>query len=149
MRNFKNIVVTISLDQKSQHSLNKLQESTLFSQADNIYFVHIFTEKSRQFLNTTEINQSRENLKERITEKLTQLAHMAAPGHENTSGRPLGQCLFGANEKMKIIDFLKEVESDLVVSRTRGEQGIEGVFKSSFCFWLVEHAPCDVYIIRD
>lgn len=50
--------------------------------------------------------------------------------------------------KEKVIEYLKEVKADLVITATRGKHGIEGLFSSSFTDHLVKHAPCNVLTLR-
>ncbi len=126
----------------------KLKDSEMLNKAENIYLVHIFNEKSKKHLPQEIQNKDFTEIENYVIQKLHRLTDDLLPGHHNRSEERHSHCIFNINEKIKILDYLKEIKADLVISPTQGKQGIEGIFKDSFCFWLVEHAPCDVFVIR-
>ncbi len=56
--------------------------------------------------------------------------------------------IFHSEPKLSAVNYLKEVNADSCVTVTRGEQGAEGIFRDSFAYYLVAHAPCDVLVLR-
>ena len=148
MKNFKNIAILVSLDEKHVKELSELKDSELLSHADNIYFVHIFSERSKKDLPLSVDSHDFEDVKHFVMDRLKELCTELVPSHHNENDERHCHCLFNSSEKIKVLDYLEEVKADLVITSTKGEQGLEGVFKESFSFWLVEHAPCDVLVVR-
>jgi len=62
--------------------------------------------------------------------------------------RLITKCFFTYEEKEKIVEYLQEVNADLVVSATRGKSGLAGFFSSSFTEHLCKFSPCDVLVLR-
>lgn len=58
------------------------------------------------------------------------------------------RCFFTHNREEKILEYLKEVNADLVVTATRGKHGFAGFFSSSFTDYLCKFSPCDVLAMR-
>lgn len=56
-------------------------------------------------------------------------------------------CLFDANPKIAIKNYLENSGADLVVTSIR-KHGVEGLFVSSFTDYLTQYAPCDVYVVK-
>ena len=56
--------------------------------------------------------------------------------------------IYHQEAKLRALNYLKEKNADSCVVVTRGEQGVEGVFKNSFAYYLVANAPCDVLVLR-
>lgn len=148
MKRFKNIVVSVSLDGKSAKELFELKNSDLLGNADNIYFIHIYNERSKKYLPSTIDTNNFEEIENHVVQKLHELADELIHGHLNKSEQRHSHCLFNNDAKIKILDYLTRVKADLVIASTRGEQGLEGFFTDSYCNWLVEHAPCDVLVVR-
>lgn len=148
MKKFKNIVISVSLDKRCPEELSELKDSDLLSNADNIYLVHIYNDKSKKYLSGNINANNFEEVEDYIVKKLHGLTDHLVPGHFNKNNQRHSYCLFNSSAKIKILDYLKEIGADLIIASTKGEQGIEGFFTDSYCYWLVEHAPCDVLVVR-
>jgi nucleotide-binding universal stress UspA family protein len=61
----------------------------------------------------------------------------------------INKCFFEINREDKILNYLKEINADLVVTATRGKHGIDGFFSSSFTDFLCKFSPCDVLVMRE
>ena len=62
--------------------------------------------------------------------------------------RLISKCFFTYDHKEKMVEYLKEVNANLVVSATRGKSGLAGFFSSSFTEHLCKFSPCDVLVLR-
>ena len=57
-------------------------------------------------------------------------------------------CGFDNSPKEGIIRYLEEHNADLAIALTKEKHGLAGYFSSSFTDHLVNHAPCNVLVIR-
>ncbi len=62
--------------------------------------------------------------------------------------RLITKCFFTSDHKEKSVEYLKEVNANLVVSATRGKSGLAGFFSSSFTEYLCKFSPCDILVLR-
>lgn len=148
MKKFKNIAVSVSLNEDLLEDLKSYKDYELLNHADNVYFVHIYNQRSEQNLPDDVKGKDFDSIREYVLGELHKVAEALVPGHKNKDSDRHSQCIFMSDEKISILDYLDEVEADLVIAETRGEQGVTGIFKDSYCFWLVEHAKCDVLVLK-
>ena len=62
--------------------------------------------------------------------------------------RMVHHCGFDNSPKEGMIRYLKEHNADLAITLTKEKHGLAGYFSSSFTDHLVDHAPCNVFVIR-
>jgi nucleotide-binding universal stress UspA family protein len=142
---YESIVIDVSIDPAQLEQLRELKDNCFLKTAEKVHIVHIYNERSDKFL-PLEIGKTDKTAIERYING--ELENLKKEISEDAKGEWFCQTLYNADAKLKSVDFLKEVNADLVILATRGLQGLEGVFKDSFAFYLVENAPCDVYVLR-
>jgi nucleotide-binding universal stress UspA family protein len=143
---YDNVVIDVSIEKTQLELVKYLKNSPILRCAKNVHLVHIYNETCDEFLPVNIRNCDKKEIEAFISSTLTDLRDEIKP--EGSTGQWFTQTLFHADVKLHSIDFLKEVSADLVVSATRGQHGPSGFFKDSFTYFLVEHAPCDVYVLR-
>jgi nucleotide-binding universal stress UspA family protein len=60
----------------------------------------------------------------------------------------ISHCSFDSSPKEGMVSYLKEHKADLAIVLTREKHGLTSYFSSSFADHLVDHAPCNVLVIR-
>jgi hypothetical protein len=148
MNKIKNIVLSVNMDESSINEFRKLKNSQNLRAADNIHLIHIYNDKLKSNLPFSVNPDDFSEIEAYVTDRLHELTDELLPGHVNKVGDRHSLCVFNASEKLEIINYLDKVGADLVIVSTRRVKGLEGLSNNSFSFWLVEHAPCNVLIIR-
>jgi nucleotide-binding universal stress UspA family protein len=145
---YKNIVVLVSLDSQTSDDLKGLSAHPFLKETDNVYFLNIFNKRSEKHLPLNIDTKNREQVEEYITGVLKDIREATVNGHQNKNSTKHSRVFFDNNDKNRVLEYLSEIDADLVIVTTRGEQGVEGIFADSYSYWLVAHAPCDVFVIR-
>lgn len=145
---YKHIVIDVPLDPESLKQIFSLNHSPLFLKAKKVTLLTIYNEKMSNELPSHIVDKHDfPDIENHILSLLEEVKKNLIPSDVD----PLSWktvCLFNADTKRVSVEFLQEQKADIAIVATRGEQGIEGLFKDSFTFYLVESAPCDVYVIR-
>ena len=145
---YKTVVIEVSLDPKTIDQILTLKRSPILENAYSIHFVHIYnSELKPRYLELSEGKTDFEAIEKCVLDKLEEIKNEIIAGLD-VIGYSKTHCIFDRNVKLKAIQYIKEINADLVVAATRGMHGIEGMFTNSFSNFLVDHAPCDVHIIR-
>lgn len=129
VRNFKKINSDLDLSNAMIHIVN-LVEIKMYN-SDLVPYVYPYEEQYPA------IEQATVSILESLGESL---------GVQKN--RLITKCFFTYDEKDKIVEYLQEVNADLVVSATRGKTGLAGFFSSSFTEHLCKFSPCDVLVLR-
>ena len=141
----KNVAINISLNPKTFEQLESLVDSPILKSAKKVSLVHIYNKESQSSFLPCKNGHTLtlEDVEKHVTKKLSKFRELL---HLDTEIEI--KVIFNRDAKIKVLEYLEQNKTDLVVVSTRGEMGVEGLFKNSFSFWLVEHAPCDVYVVR-
>lgn len=142
----KKIVLACSMDEDFLENLGRLREMVRFNDFD-WYFVHIAL--SGYYLNdlvpfSFPDEKQRKEIEKIIGDKLNAYRDKIMP-EGNTA---IIECLFSTDPKVEMLNYLKEIEAQLVVVSTKAKAGIKNLFTSSFAEYMVRHSPCDVLVLR-
>jgi len=148
MNKINNIVLSVSMDELSIKNFSELKNSHNLGLADNIHFIHIYNEKLIHNLPSSLDCSDFGNVESYVVEKLHDLAKDLIPNHINEKGDRHSLCIFNSSEKIEILNYLERVCADLVIVSSRNEHVLEGLSPNSFSYWLIEHAPCNVLVLR-
>ena len=143
---YTSVVIEVSMEDSLLDQLKYLQNSPILKFADQVHFIHIYNDQSDTKFPVNIDSKSNSEVEKYISDKLKGLMDDLKP--DDVKGEWFFKVLFHSDYKLHTLQFLKEVKADLVVLATRGEQGIQGMFKDSLSFYLAENSPCDVYILR-
>ncbi len=145
---FKNITLPVIPENFCFDSYKKFfKENNIESGTVNL--VHIF--EIRNFINefsayTYPDEESTPKIKEQFLSMLKRFGEELFGNNPNLTLNCF--CLFDADPKKAMIDFLEERESDLVMVPTEGKHGITGFFHSSFAEHLCQFAKCPVLVLK-
>ena len=142
----KKVVICVSLkDEKQTKELEHLKGSGLLENC-HVQLVSIF--KIGRYMNELSFydypsSDQYDTIKSSVSEILESIGRNIAP----ESAKVESVCLFDANPKLKMRNYLEQEKIDLVISSIR-QHGVEGIFTSSFTDYLCRSAPCDVYVVK-
>ena len=145
---YDNVVIEASIENGSLDNLENLKNSPLLKNAKNVSIVSVYNEKMAKYLpchivdkkDFNEIQQSIEVILKDLRDKIIPVD--ANPAHWHV------EVIFNNDVKHMAVEFLRNRNADLAIISTRGFQGISGFFEDSFAFYMVQHAPCDVHVLR-
>lgn len=145
---YKNVVIDVSLEESCVDQLMSLKNSPVLRNADQVFIVTVYNETMKsclpvELIDHTDLEQIEKYAKSRLEDIKLELL----PDGVDSSGW-YTEVIFNKDAKRVALEYLTERKADLAVTTTRGEQGISGFFKDSFAFYLVQHSPCDVYVVR-
>lgn len=143
MSKFQNVVVELSCEKELFDRFKSLGGNPIIEQAENVHLISVFNEKQKNYL---PLNiETAEDIEEYFKNLHSEIESILSKG----SGAKFTSHLhLNANSTIDAVDFLKEIKADLVVTATRGDSGVKGVFQNSFTEFMVENSPCDIYVIR-
>lgn len=150
-KEFKNIVIAVSLNENSQNTLKTLKGNKIFQDA-RVHLVHtvtIYTYLNEISLNTYPADKDYPTIEKLVNGYLQQLETEIFSDEDAKPASIENHCRFHTNPKHDMIELLKEEKADLVVVATRGKHGVEGLFSSSFTEYLSKFAPCDILVLRN
>ena len=125
-----------------------LKSSPILENADSLHFVHIYNSELKPwYLEISGDSTEFEVIEKYVVKKLDEIKNKVLSGLD-VSERTKTHCFFDRNVKIRAIEYIREINADLVIAATHGGHGVEGMFSDSFSNFLVEHSPCDVHIIR-
>ena len=145
---YSTVVIEVALDPATNDQLKSLANSSILKSAKKIYMMHVFSSDMKHYApNLFKEMPNFEKTGEIINDELEGLKKTLF-GESDILDKVETRFFFDKNVKIRAVEFLKSVEADLVIAATRGEHGIEGLFTSSFSYFLIDHSPCDVHILR-
>ena len=145
---YKNVVIDVSLADGSLESMLHLKNSPILANAENVHLVSVYNDKLAKYLPCSIVNKEDFNEVEKYARsRMEELKDELKPSDADPA-RWHVDVVFNNDIKHIAVEFLRNHQADLAVTSTRGHQGINGIFKDSFAFYLVQHAPCDVYVVR-
>ena len=139
----ENIVIEVSLEEKLLDQLKSLASNPILENAKNIHLVSIINDSMKSML---PLNLESEKQQRNYLEELHQKLQASFGLKDNSKFQ--SHFHYSNDEKIIALKFLEQNQSDLVVTATRGNNGIKGVFQNSFTEFLIENSPCDVYVVR-
>lgn len=140
----KNVVLSVALNDSSINLLKSLKGSELINNAHvhlvHCFEIHLYASDFTPFVfpgedKYPEIESATKVILKNLAEEL---------GIKSFTT----EVFFSSTPKKKMIDYLKEKKTELIIVATRGKHGIEGLFSSSFAEHLLKFSPCDVHILR-
>ncbi|MCO4795082.1 MAG: universal stress protein [Bacteriovoracaceae bacterium] len=145
---YESVVIDVSLDDTCSDQLLSLKGSPVLKNASHVYIVSVYNESMKECLPSNIVDpKDFDEIGKFAKAKLEDLKMELLPsGVESSSWHT--EVVFNNDSKRVALEYLNERKASLAITATRGEQGISGVFKDSFAFYLVQHAPCDVYVVR-
>jgi len=144
-KNNKKIVVCVSLDQDLEDKIVKGIEENSWIKEYSLHFVHIFKVQEYPYLIPSAVyptEDQKSEIKRTVNLILEGIAKKVSVDHAHF------YTLFDAHPKSAIIDFVKHIDPQFVLTVTRGKHGIEGLFSSSFTDHLIEYSPSHVLALR-
>lgn len=149
-QSFKNIVLSVALNEECQGTLKTLKNNKIFENA-RVHLLHtvtIYTYLNELSLNTYPSQGDYATIENLVMENLRQLQTDIFFDTEIQPTQVDCHCHFHTNPKNDMVEFLKKEKADLVIVATRGKHGVEGLFSSSFTEYLSKFAPCDILVLR-
>lgn len=146
MKKRKKTVLFLNIEQLLGDSFEHFVEDGFFNPEGHYVLVHIFTPEIRSHLPAQVNKKDDEAVNAFILRKMFEVV-------ERVWGEPSPnwvdvEVLYHKEPKLRAVNYLRDEEADSCVVATRGEQGVSGIFKDSFAYFLVANAPCDVLILR-
>lgn len=145
---YESVVIDVSLEEGSFDQLMSLKDSPVLKNASHVYIMTVYNESMKACLpshivDPTDLDEITKFAKAKMEDLKMELLPSGV-GSESWHT----EIVFNNNTKKVALEYLKERKANLAITTTRGEQGITGFFKDSFAFYLVQHAPCDIYVVR-
>jgi nucleotide-binding universal stress UspA family protein len=144
------VVLCIPLEPKEVERIEKIKNAFLTSSAIDLYLVHCFEiqvytyEFAAAYYPTegqlAEIQSATKDILDNVGKKIKSKL--------NTNSKVNSVFLSSTNPKAQIVKYLKDIKADCVVVATTEQEGIKGLFHSSFADYMNHHAPCDVLVLR-
>ncbi len=141
--NMKNITICVDLNEQSLKALKKLKGSPVLNDA-NVILMHLFEIQVYTAEFTPFVFPTKDQYPEIEKSTLASLEVLA----KDLGVHAQKKCLFVHSKEDTIIEELKNNKSDLVIVSTQNKSTLEGIFHTSFTSALVNHSPCDVYVVR-
>lgn len=144
----KKVVVCVSMqDERETVELEQLKDSGIL-EGREVHFLTVF--KVGRHINELSVfnfpsDQQFDDIEKAILDVQKGIAEKILGPKELEQSKQV--CYFDANPKIKVRDYLKEQNADLVVTSVR-KHGVEGLFVSSFTDYMTQHAPCNVFVVK-
>ena len=149
MANQPKIVLFLGLNDILNSNFEHLLHDGLFNRENHFQLVHILDHDRLDGLPPQIDRESEKDIEAFIHEKFDSVVQKLWGHNLDQQGQNVEKAiLFHKEPKLRAINYLKEEKADSCIVVTRGDQGVEGVFKDSFAYYLVAHAPCDVLVLR-
>ena len=145
----KKVVICANINDEFINAVHKISHITQLKGAE-VHLVHCMKNEPYLYDFPTAFyptEEQREGIKSSIEEILDNQKTIISK--ESDVGSFQVKVLLSASPGEKIVKYLEEIKADLVVAVTGERSGIANLFRSSFSNYLNQHAPCDVYILRD
>ena len=142
---YKHIVIDVSLNPETSKRLEALKDHSIIKNAQEVFFLHVTDKKDEHFLPVT-IEKNDEKAYDEYVQKF--IEDLKKEICQNFKGKAQTRVIHNSNTKLRSVQFLREVNADLVVVSTRGEQGVSNFFSDSFTFWVIQEGPCDVLVLK-
>jgi nucleotide-binding universal stress UspA family protein len=144
----KKVVICVSMqDERETLELQKIKESDILDGRE-VHFLTVF-KVGRHINELSPFNfpsdQQFDDIESAIIDVQKGIAEKILGEKELQQSKQV--CYFDANPKLKVRDYLKDENADLVVTSVR-KHGIEGLFVSSFTDYMTQHAPCNVFVVK-
>lgn len=139
----KNYVLCTTIDPETMNTLENLPKNIDLNNA----IIHMVRIVEIQIFNNEHLSTPfpEESDYPAIEKFTTKIMNLTAASLKINQEQIITKCFFEFNREKKIIEYLKEVNADLVVSVPRKKHGL---FSSSFTKFLCHFSPCDVLVIR-
>lgn len=145
---YESVVIDVSLEEGCFDQLMSLKDSPILKNANHVYIMTVYNEKMKASLPSHIVDHSdHDEISKYAKAKMEDLKMELLPSGVGSESWHT-EIVFNNDTKKVALEYLKERKANLAITTTRGEQGITGFFKDSFAFYLVQHAPCDVYVVR-
>lgn len=144
----KKVVVCVSMqDERETQELQQLKDSGVLTNKE-VHFLTVF--KIGKHINELSFfdfpnAEQFDDIKKAVIDVQEGLAQKVLSAEELEQSKQV--CLFDANPKIKVRDYLKEVGAEMVITSVR-KHGVEGLFVSSFTDYMTQHAPCNVFVVK-
>ena len=145
---YDHVVIDVPMDEEGHEQIQYLKNSPILKSAKHVTLHTIYNDSMGVELPAHIVDKNKfPEIEEHILSRLEDIKTALMPADADSRSWST-KCTFNAEPKRIAVEYLQESKADLAISATRGEQGIRGLFKESFAFYLIEYAPCDVYVIR-
>lgn len=141
------IVLFLGLDDILNDNFDHYLSDGFFNIKSDFHLVHVLDNDVRKGFPPNINVENDEEVEKFIYEKFEKVAAKLW-GDRGEKPHVEQAILFHKEPKLRALNYLKEQNANSCVVVTRGEQGVEGVFRDSFAYYLVAHAPCDVLVLR-
>lgn len=147
--NYQNITIALSVEDELLQPLYRWGSAFDFSEVKTIQLIHIIKKhvapiefglmESPDEATLREMIPTFKKFLENEGQKIIPSSFKGQINYEVKSD-------FHPNEK--IIEYLQETKTELLVLSTRGKHGLDGFFHSSFTDYMTKFAPCDLFVVR-
>ena len=142
---YENVIIEVSMNPALLEALRGLKNSPIVEDAKEVQLVHVANKSDECVLPVGIDRNNSEEVDSYIDETLRDLmAYLKEGGDEKVKWS--STTIHNKDSKLSAVEYLKDVNADLVVTATRG--GRDCLFSDSFSCYLIGHSPCDVYVIK-
>jgi nucleotide-binding universal stress UspA family protein len=142
----KKVVIAMPLDEKLQSKiLEDIQKVDWLNDQCELDFVHIFKQENYPYMMPPTIYPNKEQ-KGEITKTITEIFQGLTKDLKFKEKRY--HVDYNESPKEGMVEYLKNNNSDVVISLTREKHGVTDYFSSTFTEYLIKHAPCNVLVLR-
>lgn len=144
----KKVVVCVSMqDERETLELNQLKDAGILNGRE-VHFLTVFKVEKR--INELAVYdfptaEQFDDIQQAIVDVQRGIAERILEPKDLENSKQV--CFMDANPKLKVREYLKQIDADLVVTSVR-KHGIEGLFVSSFTDYMTQHAPCNVFVVK-
>ena len=141
----RKVIICVPMDENIQKDIFSGIQKLEWLKDSEINFVHIFKTESFPYMLPPTVypdEDQKVEIKKTIEEIFTGLTKDLPYEHKTS------YCGFDSSPKEGMVSYLKEHKADLAIVLTREKHGFSSYFSSSFADHLVDHAPCNVLVIR-
>lgn len=142
---YDNVVIEVSLNPILMDAIKDLKDSPIVQEAKEIHLVHVTNSGDSVNLPESLDRRNRDEVDAYIDDVLEQLKEYLMEGCDESTR--WSQCaIHNRDVKLSAVEYLKDVNADLVVTATRGMN--ECLYSDSFSCYLIGHSPCDVHVLK-
>lgn len=141
----KKVIICMPMDEELQNEIFAGLKKLDWLNDSELDFVHMFKEESFPYMLPPTIYPDQD---QKIEIRKTIEEIFIGLTKDLPYKNMVHHCGFSESPKEGMVKYLKEHNADLAIAFTKEKHGLSGLFSSSFADYLVDHAPCNVLVLR-